>query len=124
MKEDFEKVNGYTLAVKLTLDSTSGYYSSGKQELTRIFNFQAGQVTTIARDWLHQDRGSESGGSSATALQMSVQNFGDIEAQGELEIMHAKLVELGGKPPALADILPGNIGKKPQSFPRPAAVTP
>lgn len=124
MKEDFEKVNDYTLAVKLAMDSLDGYYSKGKYELTRIFNFQAGQVTTIARDWMHQDRGSESGGSSATALQMTVQNFGDIEAQGELEIMHGKLVQLGGKPPAIEDILPGSIGKKPQPALRATGSTP
>jgi len=124
MKEEFEKVNDYMIAVKLTLDSLSGYNSNGRHELTRIFNFQSGQVTTIARDWLHQDRGSESGGSSASALQMSVQNFGDIEQQGEIEIMHRRLVQMGGKPPALADILPNQMTKKPASGLRSVTGTP
>lgn len=124
MKEEFDKVNDYTLAVKLTLDSMGSDYSSSKHELTRIFNFQSGQVTTIARDWTHQDRGYEGGGSSASALQMSVQNFGDVERQGEIELMHRKLVELGGKPPQLSDILPSQVTKKPSSGIRSVTITP
>lgn len=119
MKEEFEKVNDYTLAVNLTMETYDRDYSVGKYQLTRIFNFEAGQVTTLARDWTHQRRGQESGGSSASSLQMSIQNFRDIENNEEIAEMHRKLAGLGGHPPPLED----SLGKKPGGL-RPANATP
>lgn len=95
------KDNGYTLRVH-TEDFTNAHHS---RSITQLFNFKAAQVTTLAREWI-----SVSGVTSST--QMNIQNFSDIESKEEIREMHAKLVELGGTPPALDDILPGMDRKK------------
>lgn len=105
MKETFRKINDYTLSHDVQMDKYANGYVEGKFELKRIFNFASGQITTIARDWLSQSRGSESGGSSGTSLQMQVQDFTDLPSTVELEMMHKRLKELEGKPPELETIL-------------------
>ena len=53
MKETFEKVNDYTLRVDQTLESKDdsiGYAASSQHtNLTRLFNFEAAQITTIVK---------------------------------------------------------------------------
>lgn len=80
------------------------YFSSSihSRSVMRIFNFKSAQVTTVYREWI-----ADSAGNAVTS-QMNVQNFSDIESPAEIRDMHAKLVELGGRPPALDDILPSS----------------
>lgn len=119
MSEQFDKVNDYTLRVtedmSLSDMDTSNYYSAFKQrtQLTRIFNFRSAQVTTIFQQNSYViGKASESGGGAANSTEMTVQNFDDVQSQLEIELMHAKLKKMGGKPPALED-LRGGFTKKP-----------
>lgn len=91
------KDNDYTLRVHTEELSNTNHSRS----ITRLFNFKAAQVTTLAREWIGQSYGV---GSSSN---MIIQNFSDIESKDEIREMHAKLVELGGTPPE-----PDDFGKK------------
>lgn len=105
-QESFSVENPYTLRVDRE------YYSatSHSRGITREFNFKARQVTTV-----YHDRMRTSNGVSVTS-QMAVQNFRDIEGTDEIREMHAKLTQLGGKPPAIDDLL-GTPGKTRLSVP-------
>lgn len=119
MEEDFEKMNDYTLRV------TSVLYSAKKDhhntiekrdvELTRIFNFESAQVTTIGTSaTVTMPKPGYSGGSGVSdSMQVTITDFADISSTTELARMHAKLKKLGGKPPALEEVLGNNLGKKP-----------
>jgi hypothetical protein len=89
MADGFEKLNDYTLRVTDDL----GHNSNWGQGLTRLFNFKAGQVTTVFREWISTSNGA------ALTSQMQVQNFSDVESQDEIREMRGKLIELGGNPP-------------------------
>jgi len=116
MAEKFFKKNDYTLDV---IDQTSETYNSYDSalpmthvsSLTRTFNFLSGQVTTVTRDLMFQSHGYEKGGSSSVAATATTQNFDDLPSTAEVELMHAKLKDLGGKPPALETVL-GGLNKK------------
>lgn len=108
MEEAFSKLNDYTLRV--TAEERSGYRREG---YTKLFNFLARQVTTTHRDWLFEDRGSNAAGEAAMATTTIVESFDDLPGTGEVALMHAKLKELGGKPPALDAVLPQRVHKKP-----------
>jgi hypothetical protein len=84
------RVNDYTLRV--TTDF--GRQTSADPELTRIFNFRARSITHIFSQW----------GTQAVGNSMLIERFSDLDSLDEVALMHAKLVELGGKPPALDDI--------------------
>jgi len=119
MTEEFKKVNDHTLRVTedISLSDVHGtsYYNqhTQKSQLMRIFNFRSAQITTIAQQASYVISTSGNGGSgAANSTQMSVQNFDDVQSQLEIELMHAKLKELGGKPPSLED-LRGGFTKKP-----------
>ena len=101
MAETFEALNDYTLGTTVTLGSTSSW----ARGITRLFNFKAQQVTTVSFEWMSNSNGN------AVANTTSVQNFADVESKDEIRAMHAKLLELNGKPPAIEDILP-DTGKK------------
>lgn len=90
--EAYEKLNDYTLSV--TTDFSR--QSSADPELRRIFNFLARQVTTVYSQWY----------GSAVSNSMVIQKFSELDSLAEVELMHKKLSQLGGTPPALADILP------------------
>lgn len=105
-QETFTVENPYTLRV----DRDHFSYSSQSRGITREFNFKARQVTTVYHDQLRTSNGV------AVTSQMAVQNFCDIEGTDEIRDMHAKLVELGGKPPAIDDLL-GTPGKGKLSAP-------
>ena len=108
MEEKITKLNDYTLRV--TAEERSGYRREG---YTKLFNFLARQVTTTHRDWLFEDRGSSAAGEAAMATTTIVESFDDLPGTGEVALMHKKLIELGGTPPALDTVLPPRIHKKP-----------
>lgn len=118
MAEEFTKVNDYTLRVTEDISvpdiNTDSYYTTHKQksQLMRIFNFRAAQITTIVQQTSYViGNTSQTGGGAANSTQMSVQNFDDVQSQLEIELMHAKLKELKGNPPALEE-LRGGFTKK------------
>ena len=75
------------------------------RSIARIFNFKAAQVTTIAREWISGSAGN------TIHSQLDVRNFSEIDSKDEIREMHKKLVELGGTPPAIDDILPQSAAK-------------
>ena len=107
MEENFTKLNDYTLRV--TAEERTGYRREG---YTKLFNFLARQVTTTHRDWLFEDRGSSAAGEAAMATTTIVESFDDLPGTGEVELMHKKLIDLDGKPPALDTVLPPRLHKK------------
>lgn len=107
MAEIFTLQNDYTLQADNPLGGNANHYWG----ITRLFNFKAQQVTTLYREWI-----SFSSGSTVTS-QMSTQSFDEIPTKDELRDMHAKLQELGGKPPSLEEVFgdmdkPASLGKK------------
>jgi len=118
MQEQFKLINSYTIAqvVELT-NSENSYHNTHEKrhaELTRIFNFEAAQVTTIGTSaTVTYPRPGYSGGSGASdSMQVVVTDFADLSSTRELKRMHEKLCALGGTPPPLAEIV-GGPGKKP-----------
>lgn len=99
--ESFDKDNAYTLVQNTTYISTNHHNRS----IARIFNFKAAQVTTIAREWISGSAGN------TIHSQLDVRNFSEIDSKDEIREMHKKLVELGGTPPAIDDILPQSAAK-------------
>lgn len=111
LSEEFNRVGDYILRVDFRLQE--GRYSDVVKYngYTRIFNFLSRQVTTIHRDWMCEGRGSQAGGTSAMASHVETQGFDDLPSAEEITVMHRKLCELGGTPPALEDVIPENIAK-------------
>lgn len=112
MKETFNKVGSYIIRHDIrqhegTDDGVRKYNS-----YSRTFNFLSRQVTTIHRDWLYESRGGEAAGSAALATHERTESFDDLPSDAEVKFMHQKLVELGGTPPSLEEVLPDNLGKK------------
>lgn len=102
----------YTLLAVNTLSSGG--------TISRFFNFASQQVTTIFREKAEvsgemRAYSSEGGVSVARAValtsQMQVQKFSELDSTTELELMHEKLVQEGGHPPAL----PGTLDKSKHS---------
>lgn len=118
MQEDFEKVNDYTLRVTSVLYSAKKDHRTTNEsrdvELTRIFNFESAQITTIGTSaTVTIPKPGYSGGSGASdSMQVTITDFADLPSTTELARMHAKLKKLGGKPPALEEVLGNNLGKK------------
>ncbi|MDI1228172.1 MAG: hypothetical protein PSY14_10860 [bacterium] len=113
MEEEFNKVGAATLRVDFRRNEGSFDGVRKYDGYTKLFNFLAREVTTIHRDWLTQSRGSEAGGTSALSSHTSVRSFDDLSSSAEVTAMHAKLVELGGTPPTLDEVLPAQMNKKP-----------
>lgn len=90
--ETYEKLNDYTLSVSTDFARLDG----ADPELRRIFNFRARQVTHIFSQWY----------GSGVSNSMVIQKFSELDSHDEVALMHGKLVELGGRPPDLADLLP------------------
>ena len=106
MPTEYKKEDDYTLVATNTLP-TGG-------TISRFFNFASQQVTTIFREKAEvsgemRAYGSDGGVSVARAValtsQMQVQKFSDLDSAVEVSLMHDRLVQAGGHPPALADIL-------------------
>lgn len=105
MPSSYHKEDDYTLRATST--------TPGGGSLSRYFNFAAEQVTTIyERKEQLKDQYSSYGTGAATSVsvalasEFNVQKFSELDSLAEVEMMHAKLTELGGKPPSLGD-LPG-----------------
>ncbi len=112
MSETYNKLNDYTLEVVQRLGdsamSAGSFNAPSDYRLTRIFNFGAGQVTTLARHYALSTSSAYSSHNStsmASSVQMSVQDFTDLPSTYEVEAMHKKLIELKGNPPALDSVL-------------------
>lgn len=118
MEEKFQKLNDYTLQVSVDMSpkpkDTENYDLKERAALRRIFNFRSAQVTTIMQQsgFIASEYSSEGGAGITATSQMSIQNFDDVQSQLEIDFMHQKLKELGGKPPALEQ-LRGGLDKKP-----------
>ena len=111
MQEVFNKISDYALRVDLQhYEHTRGGVEK-YDGYTRIFNFLSRQVTTTVRDWMMEGRGSSAGGTSALAAQTTIQSFDELPSDAELRYMHGKLIELGGTPPALEEVLPSGLHK-------------
>lgn len=100
MSEEFHKDNDYTLRVEVTHQSQSNFFRG----LTRIFNFKSAQLSEISHQWLTSN-------GAALSNSMTVQNFSDVGSKDEIRDMHQRLVMMGGKPPAIDDILPQSAVK-------------
>ncbi len=117
MKETFEKINDYTLRVDVQMLNTNSQISSSEMRrtvtLSRVFNFEAAQVTTIGTSaTVVVPRQGYSGGAGVSdTMDVTVTDFADLSSTRELERMHAKLRDLGGTPPVLDEVL-GGLGKK------------
>lgn len=90
--EIYSKINDYTLSV--VIDFTR--QDQADPELRRIFNFKARQVTTIYSMWYRDGLTSN----------MEMQNFSALDSLDEVVEMREKLIQLGGKPPALEPSAP------------------
>lgn len=105
----YKKLADDTLSVSYDLSEADDW---GSPRLSRIFNFSAQQVVTLyERGGLKKykqpetDYDSQNAFAAAVTSSMQVQNFADLPNQTEISSMHAKLTEMGGKPPALDQIL-------------------
>lgn len=111
MTETITKENDYTLKIVQTDDSTSSWGGNVpvhiRNSYTRIFNFAAGQITTLPVTKIFQSLEGRAAGNSSISSQMHIQNFTDLPSTLELEILHKKLEDLGGHPPPLNDVLNG-----------------
>lgn len=99
--ESFDKDNDYTLVQNTTYIATNHHNRS----IARIFNFKSAQVTTVVREWISGTAGN------TIHSQLDVRNFSEIDSKDEIRDMHKRLVDLGGKPPAIDDILPQSAAK-------------
>jgi hypothetical protein len=113
MAEKFVKENDYSLSVirKEHLSLLHEYPTEIFSEMRREFNFAAAQITTTRTAIIHQQRGYHVAGSSSISTTTNIQNFDDVQSSGEIAIMHAKLIALGGNPPPLEEVLSGGFGK-------------
>lgn len=121
LSEEYVKENDYTLSVERRRESKlsqTDYPLTAVSSITRTFNFLAQQVTTVTRDLVYQAGGYKYGGSSAVSATTTVQNFDDVQSQGEIAVMHAKLKSLGGNPPALEELV--KQGPRPLRLPAPS----
>jgi hypothetical protein len=106
MGTKYDKEDDYTLRATTTLPSGGS--------LTRLFNFASEQITSIyERKETMKDQFSNYGVGAGTSVsvalasQMEIQKFSELDNDAEVKLMRAKLVELKGNPPELAD----NMGK-------------
>jgi hypothetical protein len=116
---EYKKLDDYTLLTTAQLP-TGG-------SLCRIFNFAAGEVTSIFSQEATMSKEKEAGSystpkavsvsvSTALTSDMSTRKFSEFDSTVEIQFMHAKLAELGGNPPSLDEVLTGKIDKPRRSF--------
>lgn len=72
-----------------------------EQRICREFNFLSRQRTTSVEFTLWNKKSQH----QSTGAAVTVDNFRDIEGQEEIARAHALLVRLGGKPPALEEVI-------------------
>ena len=119
MEEQFNRLGDYTLRVDFRRQEEVRDGVQKCDGYTKLFNFLSRQVTTIHRDWLSEGRGSGAAGNSAVSTSTIIESFDALPSDAEVKYMHAKLIALEGKPPALDDVLPKGPGKLPSAL-RPA----
>jgi hypothetical protein len=103
--EEFNRVNDYTLRVDTR---HAEWERSGVTKITScttLFNFLKCQQTTIHRDWIYEGRGTQSAGTAALTTHVLHENFDDLPCTDEVRLMHKMLKRLGGKPPAIDQVL-------------------
>lgn len=115
-REKFDMPNDYTLRVSLIEEEHNNDGVRKFNSYSRIFNFLARQVTVIHRDWTAEGRSSDAAGTSSVSAHVETQSFDDLPSSAEVEFMHKELVDRGGNPPSLDEILPGNP-RKPKNWP-------
>lgn len=116
IKEEFTKVNDYTLQVEQSQERVLNSNASSFSSYRRTFNFLAHQVTTDQVEILYIT--SPGAGASRVGQQQLVtrtERFDDLPSSLEVQLMHAKMIEMGGKPPALEDVLPNQMFKNKRS---------
>ncbi|MDE1152972.1 MAG: hypothetical protein PW788_10585 [Micavibrio sp.] len=112
--EEFKKITDVTVEHRVASRVWDDESWFREHVVSRQFNFAARQcVTTLeAMVWNREN--------AQHPPQISVsghtQNFSDMETTAELAAMHDKLVELGGTPPAIDDLLP-SLKKNPAAKP-------
>lgn len=107
IKEEFTKVNDCTL--RHDQEEERSYARTRlRVHHSRLFNFLARQVETVHSEHLYDYSHDVP---VALAVQTRVENFDEMPSTLEIKFMHAKLTEMGGKPPALEDILPNEMHK-------------
>jgi hypothetical protein len=108
IKEDFTKLNDYTLRVE---HSEERSHSNTRLRIShaRTFNFLARQVETIHSENLYDYKNDVPVSLSTYGR---VESFDELPSSLEIKFMHAKLIEMEGKPPALEEILPNEMHKK------------
>lgn len=112
MQENFQKICDYTLRIDIeNMHSRDDGVRRG-DSITRLFNFRARQLTTVERSWIYEPRGGDAGGSAALSTHSRTESFDDLPGDSEIPLMHAKLRELGGEPPALEEVMPKALGKQ------------
>ena len=105
MTVDYTLKNEYTLVESEQVLNDGGNGVRIKGFITRAFNFLACEITTRTNDLAFEGRGNQSGGSAAVSSTYTIQKFSELDSLGEVRFMHAKLVEMGGKPPALEEVV-------------------
>lgn len=102
---DYSMLNEYTLVETLTESGIDKGMDSSSRNIQRHFNFMAQRVTTMVRD-ANRYYNHSSGVGVGLQTHYREEDFTSLPTSAELELMHAKLVELGGTPPALSDCIP------------------
>ena len=77
--------------------------------LTFFANLRQAHVPVTPREYLdlmptYTGNSTYSSGSASVALASHTQNFADVQSPDEILRMHAKLLELGGHPPAAEEL--------------------
>lgn len=106
--ETFNKINDYTLRLEQKETEKSGYRVELRTKCSRTFNFLARQVDVVYSAHAYNTYNAEA---TQPSTQMRVESFDEMPSTLEIKFMHAKLIEMGGKPPALEDILPNEMFK-------------
>ncbi|MFN7113790.1 MAG: hypothetical protein ACK4PK_05455 [Alphaproteobacteria bacterium] len=111
MEETFYKIGDYMLRVDIENKQPRDESIRRGDDISRLFNFRARQITTTERSWIYESRGREAGGAAALSTHSRTESFDDLPGDSEIPLMHAKLLSLGGNPPPLEDVMK-TLGKQ------------
>jgi hypothetical protein len=96
-----QKLNDHTLYESDSIVSKNDADWFRESCICREFNFLSRQRTTMV-EFVLWNKGTKQ---HSLAVATTVDNFRDIEGEGEIARAHAALVKLGGKPPPLDEVL-------------------
>lgn len=96
-----QKLNDYTLYESKSIVSKNDDDWFRENSICHEFNFLARQRTTTVEFVLWDKKNKQ----SSVGVSTTIHNFRDIEGDAEIVRAHAALVKLGGRPPALDDVL-------------------